>query len=130
MRPGGPDTHTLCLWQALATMVREERASSQPSIKTSYLGASREAGWGYCLSSHHRQVAGMSPPQPPHTAEGLSWVEGVSRCSRRKLLPSSVPKAKRYSHQAERWLGVSLSLRGPFEKGPGDAPARLWKGGS
>lgn len=44
----------------------QELAPLQPNIKTSYLGASREVGWGYCFSSHYRQVAGMSSPHPHH----------------------------------------------------------------
>lgn len=66
---------SLCyLWQALATMSGEEMTSSEPSIKTSYLGTSREAGWGYCFSSHYRQVAGMGAPTPTHCRG--TWLVG------------------------------------------------------
>lgn len=72
------------------TTTAEELTLSQPNVKTSYLGASREAGWGYCFSFHYRQVAGMSfppPPLPPTTAEGPGLGGGDVGCSRRKLPP-------------------------------------------
>lgn len=67
-----------CLWQA----------KSWPNIKTSYLGASREAGWGYSFSSHYRQVAGMSSSHPPPLQRDLVWQkEGGCRMLQEEAFP-------------------------------------------
>lgn len=54
-----------CLWQALATVAGGELAKHQNFLP----GGLQGDGWGYCFSSHYRQVAGMSSPTPT-TAEG------------------------------------------------------------
>lgn len=86
------------LWQ---TTMAEGLTLSQPKVKTSYLGASREAGWGYCFSFHYRQVAGMSSPPlrlPPTTAEGPGLGGGWCRMQQKEASPMvPVSEAEGYS---------------------------------
>lgn len=87
---GEAGTGPEALTPGIGRLWQQWQEESWPNVKTSYLGASGEAGWGYCFSSHYRQVAGMSSshPHPPPLQRDLVWKgEGACRMLQEEASP-------------------------------------------